>query len=133
MMILAELKYSEDHEWVRHEGDRATIGITHHAQDQLGDIVFVELPEVGRVLSKGETFGVVESVKTVSDLFAPLSGKVVEVNPVLVESAEGFAPETINGSPYQDGWMLVVEMSSAEELDSLLDAEGYEKFVAEQG
>lgn len=133
MMILAELNYSEDHEWVRHEGDRATIGITHHAQDQLGDIVFVELPEVGRVLSKGETFGVVESVKTVSDLFAPLSGKVVEVNPVLVESAEGFAPETINGSPYQDGWMLVVEMSSAEELDSLLDAEGYEKFVAEQG
>jgi glycine cleavage system H protein len=132
-MILAELKYSEDHEWVKVEGNRVTIGITHHAQDQLGDIVFVELPEVGRELAKGETFGVVESVKTVSDLFAPVSGKVVEANPILQESQPGFEPETVNRSPYQDGWMIVVEMSAADELDSLLDAAAYEKFVAEEG
>lgn len=132
-MILAELKYSEDHEWVKVEGGRATIGITHHAQDQLGDIVFVEIPEVGRELVKGETFGVVESVKTVSDLFAPVSGKVVESNPLLKESEPGFEPETINRSPYQDGWMIVVEMSAPDELDSLLDSSAYEKFVAEEG
>jgi glycine cleavage system H protein len=132
-MILAELKYSEDHEWVRVEGQRVTIGITHHAQDQLGDIVFVELPEVGRELTKGDTFGVVESVKTVSDLYAPVSGKVVEVNSVLQESQSSFEPETINRSPYQDGWMIVVEIASADELDGLLDSVAYEKFVAEQG
>jgi glycine cleavage system H protein len=132
-MILAELKYSEDHEWVRVEGNKATVGITHHAQDQLGDIVFVELPEVGKELSKGDTFGVVESVKTVSDLYAPVSGKVVEANPVLRESEPGFEPETVNRSPYQDGWMLVIEMSSPDELDSLMDSDGYEKFVAEKG
>lgn len=132
-MILAELRYSEDHEWVKVDGGRATIGITHHAQDQLGDIVFVELPEVGRELAKGDTFGVVESVKTVSDLFAPVSGKVVETNPVLKESQPGFEPETINRSPYQDGWMIVVEMSAPEEVDSLFDSAGYEKFVAEEG
>ena len=132
-MILAELKYSEDHEWVKVEGNRATVGITHHAQDQLGDIVFVELPEVGRELAKGDTFGVVESVKTVSDLYAPVSGKVVEANPVLKESQAGFEPETVNRSPYQDGWMIVIEMSAPEEADSLLDSAGYEKFVAEEG
>lgn len=132
-MILAELKYSEDHEWVRVDGTRATIGITHHAQDQLGDIVFCDLPEVGRELTKGETFGVVESVKTVSDLFAPLSGKVVEVNPVLQEANADFKPETINSAPYEAGWMLVIELSAPEELDSLLDSAGYETFVAEQG
>lgn len=132
-MIVAELKYSEDHEWVRVDGNKATVGITHHAQDQLGDIVFVELPEVGRELAKGDTFGVVESVKTVSDLFAPVSGKVVEANPVLRESESGFEPETVNRSPYQDGWMIVVEMSSPDEIESLLDAAGYEKFVAEEG
>jgi glycine cleavage system H protein len=109
------------------------VGITHHAQDQLGDIVFVELPEVGRELAKGDTFGVVESVKTVSDLFAPVSGKVVEVNSVLQESQPGFEPETINRSPYQDGWMIVIELSTPDELDTLLDSSGYEKFVAEEG
>lgn len=132
-MILAELKYSEDHEWVRIDGNRATVGITHHAQDQLGDIVFVELPEVGKELSKGDTFGVVESVKTVSDLFAPVSGKVIESNPVLRESEAGFEPETVNRSPYQDGWMLVIEMTAPEELESLMDSAGYEKFVAAEG
>lgn len=132
-MILAELKYSEEHEWVRTDGNRATIGITHHAQDQLGDIVFCDLPEVGRELSKGETFGVVESVKTVSDLFAPVSGTVVEVNPVLRESDPAFKPETINGSPYQDGWMIVVELSAPEELGELMDSGAYETFVAQEG
>lgn len=129
-MILAELKYSEDHEWVKVEGNRATVGVTHHAQDQLGDIVFVELPEVGRELAKGDTFGVVESVKTVSDLYAPVSGTVVEANPVLKESQSGFEPETVNRSPYNDGWMIVIEMSAPEEVDSLLDSAGYEQFVA---
>ncbi len=132
-MVLAELKYTEDHEWVKIEGGRATVGITHHAQDQLGDIVFVELPEVGRELAKGETFGVVESVKTVSDLYAPLSGKVVEANPVLRESEAGFEPETVNRSPYGDGWMIVLELSAPDEVEGLLDSDGYEKFVAENG
>lgn len=132
-MVLAELKYTEDHEWVKVDGGRATVGITHHAQDQLGDIVFVELPEVGRDLAKGETFGVVESVKTVSDLYAPLSGKVVEANPVLQESEAAFEPETVNRAPYQDGWMIVLELSAPDELDGLMDAAAYEKFVAEQG
>lgn len=132
-MIVADLKYSEDHEWVRLDGSRATIGITYHAQDQLGDIVFVELPEVGRELKKGETFGVVESVKTVSDLYAPLSGKVVEANPVLQESQSGFEPETINRSPYQEGWMIVVELSAPDEAAELLDAAAYEKLVASAG
>ncbi len=132
-MILAELKYSEDHEWVKIDGERVTVGITHHAQDQLGDIVFVELPEVGRELAKGDAFGVVESVKTVSDLYAPVSGKVVEVNPVLLESASEFEPETINRSPYDDGWMIVIESSAPSEFTELLDSQGYEKFVAEDG
>ncbi len=132
-MILAELKYSEDHEWVRVDGNRATIGITHHAQDQLGDIVFCDLPEVGRELIKGEVFGVVESVKTVSDLFAPVSGTVVEVNPTLQESSDEFKPETINASPYEAAWMVVVELSAPDELESLLDSSGYEAFVAANG
>lgn len=132
-MVLAELKYSEEHEWIRAENGRVTIGITHHAQDQLGDIVFCDLPEVGRELSKGDTFGVVESVKTVSDLYAPVSGKVVEVNPVLQESDPGFKPETINASPYQDGWMLVIELTAPDELEGLMDAQAYETFIASEG
>lgn len=130
-MIVTDLKYSKDHEWIRVDGSKATVGITAHAQDQLGDIVFVELPEVGRELAKGEAMGVVESVKTVSDLYAPLSGKVVEANPVLIESNPGFEPETINRSPYQDGWMIVLELSKPSEQDELLDANAYEKLVSE--
>lgn len=132
-MILAELKYSQEHEWVRAEGNRVTIGITHHAQEQLGDIVFCDLPEVGRELSKGDTFGVVESVKTVSDLYAPVSGTVVEVNPALQESDPAFKPESINSSPYEEAWMIVVELSDASELESLMDSAAYEAFVAEEG
>lgn len=122
--IPADLKYSKEHEWVRVEGNRAYVGITDFAQDELGDIVFVELPEVGAQVTANETFGTVESVKTVSDLFAPVSGKVVEVNGALADN-----PEKVNESPYGDGWMIVVEMSNAEELNQLLDAAGYQAHI----
>ncbi len=128
-MIPEDLKYSEDHEWVRIEGLKATVGITHHAQDQLGDIVFVEVPEVDRELERGDTFGVVESVKTVSDLFAPVTGKVIERNEVLVESEESFEPEIINSSPYDKGWMIVIEVADESAFDDLLDAAAYKALV----
>ncbi len=114
------LKYSKEHEWVRVEGNQAVIGITDFAQDELGDIVFVELPAEGAELHANETFGTVESVKTVSDLFAPVSGKVVRVNGALEDT-----PEHVNSSPYENGWMVVVEMSNPSELEGLLDANGY--------
>ncbi|WP_029420292.1 glycine cleavage system protein GcvH [Alicyclobacillus macrosporangiidus] len=122
--IPADLKYSKEHEWVRVEGNRAYVGITDFAQDELGDIVFVELPEVGAQVTANETFGTVESVKTVSDLFAPVSGKVVEVNGALADN-----PEKVNESPYGDGWMIVIEMSNPEELNQLLDAAGYQAHI----
>src|SRR5690554_7910849 len=106
MNVPTQLKYSEEHEWTKIEGNRVTIGITDFAQGELGDIVFVELPEVGDTIQLGDPFGSVESVKTVSELYAPISGKVVEVNVDLVE-----APEKVNESPYGDGWMVVVELS----------------------
>lgn len=115
-----DLKYSKEHEWVRVEGSKAYIGITDFAQNELGDIVFVELPKVGAQLQANETFGTVESVKTVSDLFAPVSGKVVEVNAELEDN-----PERVNDSPYQEGWMVAVEIANADELNKLLDAAGY--------
>lgn len=121
-----ELKYSKEHEWVRVDGSKAYIGISDFAQDELGDIVFVELPEAGSTLSVNSTFGTVESVKTVSDLFAPISGKVVEVNGKLEDS-----PELVNSDPYGDGWMILVEMSEPSELDDLLDAAAYSAHVAE--
>ena len=117
----SELRYSEDHEWVRAEGPgQAVIGITDFAQKELGDIVFVELPAVGDTIHFGEPFGSVESVKTVSELYAPVSGKVVKVNEELNDH-----PERINEAPYKDGWMIVVEMSDPSELDKLWTAEKY--------
>ncbi|HEY0829454.1 MAG TPA: glycine cleavage system protein GcvH [Bacilli bacterium] len=127
MEVPAELKYSEEHEWARFVGTRVTIGITDFAQGELGDIVFVELPEVGSVVEFGEPFGSVESVKTVSELYAPLSGKVVEINSVLIDS-----PEKVNESPYQDGWMIVVEYSDPGELDKLWSAEKYKETYGEE-
>ena len=123
-----ELKYSREHEWVRVEGNRATVGITDFAQHQLGDVVFVEVPTVGAAVTAGQGFSVVESVKAVSDIYAPLSGTVVAVNDALNDT-----PEIINGDPYGDGWIAVIEMSNPGELDALLDAAGYEKFTAEGG
>lgn len=126
MNIPKELKYSKEHEWVRVEGNKAYIGITDFAQSELGDIVFVELPEVGDEVQADEPFGSVESVKTVSELYAPVSGKVLEVNGALTDS-----PELVNESPYDKAWMIVVEMSSSDELNALLDAEAYEKLISE--
>ncbi|CAM3353903.1 glycine cleavage system protein GcvH [Hydrogenibacillus schlegelii] len=126
MEFPAELRYSREHEWVRVEGNRAYIGITDFAQDELGDIVYVELPEVGATVTAGEPFGTVESVKTVSELYAPVSGTVVEVNARLADE-----PELVNRAPYTDGWMIVVEMSRPEELAALLDAEAYRTHIGE--
>jgi glycine cleavage system H protein len=115
-----ELGYVDSHEWVRSEGGRARIGITDYAQDQLGDIVYVELPAVGKSFTKGAPFGSVESVKAVSELYMPIGGKVVEINAVLENS-----PELVNSSPYDQGWMIVVEPSSPDELKALLSAPSY--------
>ncbi|MGM0902705.1 glycine cleavage system protein GcvH [Mesobacillus maritimus] len=121
-----ELRYSEEHEWVKTEGDKLRIGITEFAQSELGDIVFVELPEVGDELTANEPFGSVESVKTVSELYAPVSGKVVEVNEELNDS-----PEFVNESPYEKAWMVVVEPTDAGEVEKLMSAEEYEKMIKE--
>ncbi|MCM3765852.1 MULTISPECIES: glycine cleavage system protein GcvH [Bacillaceae] len=121
-----ELRYSEDHEWVKVEGDKVRIGISDFAQSELGDIVFVELPEVGDDVTAGDPFGSVESVKTVSELYAPISGKVVEVNEDLNDS-----PEFVNESPYEKAWMIVVEVSDNSEVEKLLTAEQYEAMIKE--
>ncbi len=123
-----ELRYSQEHEWVLVEEDNlATIGITDYAQDQLGDVVFVELPEPDTQLTQDEPFGVVESVKAVSDIYAPVSGAVKAVNTELLNT-----PETINEDPYGDAWLVQVEMNAPEELDALMTAEEYERFVEEE-
>jgi glycine cleavage system H protein len=122
MSIPKDLRYSEDHEWVKVEGGKARIGITYFAQSELGDIVFVELPEVGDTLTINEPFGSVESVKTVSELYAPVSGTVVEINEEL-----GDNPEFVNESPYEKAWMVVVELSDASQAEKLLTAEQYEE------
>jgi len=127
MEFPGELLYTKEHEWVHVDGDIARIGITDYAQSQLGDVVYVELPDAGTDIEMGSTFGVVESVKAVSDLFVPVSGKVKEINTSLEET-----PEIINSDPYENGWMLVVEMSDDSELDELLSAEDYQAFVKEE-
>lgn len=121
------LKYSKEHEWVLVEGTSATIGITEFAQEELGDIVFVELPEVGEKIVKDDPFGAVESVKAVSDIYAPVSGEVVETNEILPDN-----PETINDDPYGDGWMVRVELSDIDDLKDLMDADEYAEYVAQQ-
>lgn len=121
-----ELRYSEEHEWVKVEDGKVRIGITDFAQHELGDIVFVELPEVGDDVSAGDPFGSVESVKTVSELYAPVSGKVVEVNEDLADS-----PEFVNESPYEKAWMIVVEVSDNSEVEKLLTAEQYDAMTKE--
>jgi glycine cleavage system H protein len=121
------LKYSKEHEWVLVEGTSATIGITEYAQEELGDIVFVELPEVGEKIVKDDPFGAVESVKAVSDIYAPVSGEVMETNEILPDN-----PETINDDPYGDGWMVRVELSDVDDLKDLMDADEYAEYVAQQ-
>ena len=125
----ATLKYTKSHEWVKDNGDgTVTVGITDHAQEALGDLVFVELPQVGSVFDAGAECAVVESVKAASDIYAPVGGEVVKINDVL-----GSTPETINSSPYEDGWMFSLKLSDAAELEGLLDAAAYEALVEEEG
>jgi glycine cleavage system H protein len=121
------LKYSKEHEWVATEESVATIGITDHAQEQLGEIVYIELPSVGEKISKDDPFGVVESVKAVSDIYAPVSGTVVEVNEDLPES-----PETVNEDPYGDGWLIKVKVSDPDDFDDLMDPDEYTELVARE-
>jgi glycine cleavage system H protein len=126
MEIPKELRYSEEHEWTAVDDNIVTIGITDYAQEQLGDIVYIELPETGTEVTKGDKFGVVESVKAVSDIYSPVTGIVVTVNTGLPNT-----PETVNEEPYGDGWMIRVEMSDPEELNDLMTAAEYEKFIEE--
>jgi glycine cleavage system H protein len=125
-MVPGDLRYTKEHEWVRVEGDEATVGITEFAAAQLGDIVFVELPEVGRAIDQFATFGVVESVKAVSDLFAPISGEVTARNEDLADR-----PELVNSDPYGEGWMLRVRVREPEQVDELLDPDDYEQLTSE--
>ncbi len=119
-----DLKYTKDHEWIRVDGGTGVVGITEYAQGERGDVVFVELPAVGAKLQQGKQFGTIEAVKTVSDLFAPVSGEVVEINETLKDS-----PEVVNKDPYSGGWMVKVKISNVAELDGLLDAAKYEEMV----
>ena len=128
MTIPAELRYTRDHEWAKREGDRLRVGITAFAQEQLGDVVFVELPKVGARVTARQSFGVVESVKAVSDLFAPVTGEVVEINADLTKS-----PEIVNQDPYGKGWMILVAPAKPDEWNGLLSPAQYEAFIAEAG
>lgn len=125
-MVPTDLRYTKDHEWIRVEGDEATVGITAYAADSLGDIVFVELPDAGRTFEQSASFGVVESVKAVSDLYAPVSGEVVALNDEL-----GSRPEVVNSDPYGAGWMVRIRVADPAQLDELLDAAAYETLTAE--
>jgi glycine cleavage system H protein len=127
MDVPASLKYSRTHEWVRVEGDLATIGITDHAQAELGDVVYVELPEPGRMVTAGDVFGTVESVKAVSDLYSPLTGEIIEANTALPD-----ATEAVNQDPYGAGWMVRIRMANPSELDELLTADEYRKLIEEE-
>ena len=124
MSVPTDLKYTKDHEWVRIEGDTATFGVTDHAQEALGDIVFVELPEVGRNVDAGEAYGVVESVKAVSDVYAPVAGEVIEIN----EALEG-EPDLVNSDPYGTGWIIKVKISENNDSAELMNPEEYTEFL----
>lgn len=124
-MVPVDLRYTKDHEWVRVEGDQATVGVTEFAAQQLGDVVFVDLPAIGKSVEQFATFGVVESVKAVSDLFAPIGGEVVEANPALADR-----PELVNSDPFGEGWMIRLKVADAGQLAGLLDPAAYEQLVA---
>ena len=124
MNVPAELRYSNDHEWVRVDGTTARIGITDYAQDALGDVVFVQLPQIGTVVAAGDTFGEVESTKSVSDVYAPISGTIVAVNDTLADN-----PGLLNDDPYGDGWLCTIEPSDDSQLEALLTADGYRELV----
>jgi glycine cleavage system H protein len=127
-MIPEGLRYTKDHEWAKKDGDAVVVGVTHYAQDQLGDVVFVELPAVGRTIAAGEAFGVVEAVKTVSDLYAPIGGEVTAVNEALAGE-----PGLVNTSPYEEGWMIRIRPTAAGDFDGLLDAAGYSALLESHG
>jgi len=127
-MYPKDLKYDKEHEWVRVDGDVATLGISDYAQDQLGEVVYVDLPSVGDEIVGNETFGEIESVKSVSELYTPVSGEVIAVNDALSD-----APEQVNEDPYGDGWMIKVRMGDSSDLEGLMTADDYEAFIAEQG
>jgi glycine cleavage system H protein len=127
-MFPADRRYTKEHEWVRVEGDRATVGITDYAQNQLGDVVYLELPEVGRKLEAHASFGTVESVKAVSELFSPVAGEVVEVNAALVAK-----PETINADPHGQGWMIALRVADPKAVLELMDAAAYQAFIGSEG
>ncbi|MGD9488804.1 MAG: glycine cleavage system protein GcvH [Calditrichaceae bacterium] len=124
MSIPGELKYTKDHEWTKTEGDIVVVGITDYAQGELGDVVFVELPEVGDKVSMGDSFGTIEAVKAVADLFSPVSGEIVEINGALEDE-----PETVNKDPYGEGWMVKIKISDTSELKDLMDADAYSKHI----
>ena len=124
-MFPLEYRYTQEHEWIKVDGESATVGITHHAQDQLGDIVFVEMPEVGAKLQVNGSFGTVESVKAVSDIYAPISGDVIEVNEALIDK-----PEILNSDPHGDGWLVRLKVFDKTEIDALMSAEQYTAYVA---
>lgn len=128
MNIPEELRYTKDHEWVRTDGDTATVGITNHAQGELGDIVFVEFPDMGDTVSKDDPFGTIEAVKTVADLFAPVSGEVTEMNQTIEDE-----PDLVNSDPYGDGWLVKISMSDTGELDTLMSASDYKAFIESEG
>ncbi|HYI15191.1 MAG TPA: glycine cleavage system protein GcvH [Thermomicrobiales bacterium] len=128
MAVPKDYKFTKTHEWVKVDGDIATIGITEFAQSELGDITYLELPSAGTALSQSEPFGVVESVKAASDVYAPISGEVVEENNAAID-----APETVNSAPFTDAWLIKVRIGDSSQLDGLMDADAYEKLVAESG
>lgn len=125
MSFPSHLKYTKDHEWAKVEGKTVTVGITHHAQNALGDVVYVELPKAGKEVKKGDTFGVVESIKAVSDLYSPVTGKVIESHSKVVET-----PSTINQDPHGEAWLVKIEVTDPSSLSDLMDAQAYEKYVA---